>query len=98
MLWGCSTAACSTPDKSQAKTILVPPPPRPRFIHGALPVAPFVAEQLALAPGAQTIVYAVPEPDGRASDRRIEGSINGEGAVSNILSRLPAVLATARTP
>ena len=38
-------------------------------------------------------LFAVPGPDGRGTDLRIEGSIKGAGAVSNIVPRLRALLA-----
>ncbi|HEX2675210.1 MAG TPA: thioredoxin, partial [Polyangiales bacterium] len=38
-------------------------------------------------------LFAVPQPDGRAGDRRIEGSIKGEGAVGNLVPRLRALIA-----
>lgn len=41
-------------------------------------------------------LFAVPGPDGRGSDLRIEGSIKGSGAVSNIVPRLRALLSRAR--
>ncbi len=40
-------------------------------------------------------LFAVPGPDGRGGDLRIEGSIKGSGAVSNIVPRLRALLARA---
>lgn len=39
-------------------------------------------------------LFARPGADGRSSDRRIEGSIKGEGAVLEIAPRLEALLAT----
>ncbi len=38
-------------------------------------------------------LFAMPRPDGRASDRRFEGSIKGDGAVGNIVPRLRSLLA-----
>ncbi len=40
-------------------------------------------------------LFALPGPDGRGGDLRIEGSIKGSGAVSNIVPRLRALLARA---
>ena len=37
-------------------------------------------------------LFALPNPDGTASDRRIEGSIKGEGAVGQIVPRLQQML------
>ncbi|MBI3202470.1 MAG: thioredoxin [Myxococcales bacterium] len=37
-------------------------------------------------------LFAVPTPDGRCSERRMEGSIKGEGAVAEITPRLRALL------
>jgi hypothetical protein len=37
-------------------------------------------------------LFALPQPDGRASGRQIEGSIKGDGAVANISPRLAALL------
>ncbi len=37
-------------------------------------------------------LFAVPASDGRASDRRIEGSIHGPGSPSEIAPRLRAIL------
>lgn len=42
-------------------------------------------------------LFARPEPDGRSSALRIEGSIKGEGAVLQIAPRLEAILATRRS-
>jgi thiol-disulfide isomerase/thioredoxin len=122
---------------------------KPVSVEGALPVAPFVAEQLLAAGDTRVVVYvgatwcepcqrfhqalhsgsldaelrgarfveydydraktaleadgyrsrliplfALPMPDGRASDHTQEGSIKGEGAVQNILPRLQQLLAT----
>ena len=36
--------------------------------------------------------FGVPGPDGRASDRHMEGSIKGDGAVSEIAPRLRALV------
>jgi hypothetical protein len=41
-------------------------------------------------------LFAVPGPDGRGTDLRLEGSIKGAGAVSNIVPRLRALLARAK--
>jgi hypothetical protein len=41
-------------------------------------------------------LFAVPGPDGRGTDLRMEGSIKGAGAVSNIVPRLRALLARAK--
>jgi thiol-disulfide isomerase/thioredoxin len=41
-------------------------------------------------------LFAVPAPDGRGTDVRIEGSIKGSGAVSNIVPRLRSLLARAK--
>ena len=42
-------------------------------------------------------LFAFPNPDGTASERRIEGSIKGPDAVAqNLLPRLKALLAAAR--
>lgn len=56
------------------------------------------AERLAAAGyGSKMIpLFAVPGPDGRGTDVRIEGSIKGAGAVGNIVPRLRALLARAR--
>jgi thiol-disulfide isomerase/thioredoxin len=131
-----------------------PPPPashahdKPVSIHGELPVAPFVAEELLEASDARLVVYvgaswcepcqrfhqalqsgalddalrgvrfveydldlarsaleadgyrsrliplfALPAPDGRATEHKQEGSIKGDGAVQNILPRLQQLLA-----
>ena len=40
-------------------------------------------------------LFEVPGPDGRASGRRIEGSIKGPGAVAEIVPRLRRILAKA---
>jgi thiol-disulfide isomerase/thioredoxin len=37
--------------------------------------------------------FVVPQPDGQASDQRIEGGIKGEGAVAHIMERLGPLLA-----
>lgn len=37
--------------------------------------------------------FVLPQPDGRGSDRRMEGGIKGEGAVANIMERLGPLLA-----
>lgn len=37
-------------------------------------------------------LFAMPGPDGRASDRKFEGSVKGDGAVANIAPRLRALL------
>lgn len=37
--------------------------------------------------------FVVPEPDGRGSDRRMEGGIKGSGAVQHIMGRLGPLLA-----
>jgi hypothetical protein len=52
------------------------------------------AERLAAAGYASRFIplFAVPGADGRASARRIEGSIKGEGAVAEITPRLRALL------
>jgi hypothetical protein len=43
--------------------------------------------------GSQMIpLFAVPGPDGRASDRRIEGSIHGAGSPAEIVPRLRGIL------
>jgi thiol-disulfide isomerase/thioredoxin len=39
-------------------------------------------------------LFVVPRPDGRASERSIEGSIKGPGAISNIVPRLKRLLET----
>lgn len=53
------------------------------------------AERLAAAGYGSRLIplFAVPGPDGRGSDLRIEGSIKGAGAVANIVPRLRALLA-----
>lgn len=53
------------------------------------------AERLAAAGYGSRLIplFAVPGPDGRGTDLRIEGSIKGKGAVSNIVPRLRALLA-----
>src|SRR5690606_3139639 len=38
-------------------------------------------------------LFVVPAEDGRASDRRFEGGVKGEGAVANITPRLRKLLA-----
>jgi hypothetical protein len=38
-------------------------------------------------------LFAMPRPDGRASDRKFEGSVKGDGAVANITPRLRKLLA-----
>lgn len=43
-------------------------------------------------------LFAVPGADGRASALRMEGSIKGEGAVDEILPRLTALVARAKSP
>lgn len=40
-------------------------------------------------------LFAVPGPDGRGTHMRMEGSVKGPGAVSNIVPRLSALLAQA---
>lgn len=40
-------------------------------------------------------LFAVPDASGRCSERRIEGSIKGEGAVAEISPRLKSLLASA---
>lgn len=37
-------------------------------------------------------LFAMPGPDGRASDKKFEGSVKGEGAVANIAPRLRSLL------
>ncbi len=37
-------------------------------------------------------LFAMPGPDGRASDRKFEGSVKGDGAVANIAPRLRSLL------
>ncbi|MBX3189042.1 MAG: thioredoxin family protein [Labilithrix sp.] len=37
-------------------------------------------------------LFAMPGPDGRASDRKFEGSVKGSGAVANIAPRLRSLL------
>lgn len=37
-------------------------------------------------------LFAMPAPDGRASDKKFEGSIKGDGAVANIAPRLRSLL------
>ena len=37
-------------------------------------------------------LFAMPAADGRASDRKFEGSVKGEGAVANIAPRLRSIL------
>jgi len=37
-------------------------------------------------------LFAMPGPDGRASDKKFEGSIKGDGAVANIAPRLRSLL------
>ena len=37
-------------------------------------------------------LFAMPGPDGRASDKKFEGSVKGDGAVANIAPRLRALL------
>lgn len=56
------------------------------------------AERLAASGYSSKMIplFAVPGPDGRGTDLRIEGSIKGSGAVSNIVPRLRALLAQAR--
>ena len=41
-------------------------------------------------------LFAVPGPDGRGSDQKIEGGVKGERAVDHILARLEPLLARAR--
>lgn len=41
-------------------------------------------------------LFAVPGPDGRGTELKVEGSVKGPGAVSNIVPRLSAMLARAR--
>lgn len=44
-------------------------------------------------------LFAIPEPDGRCSDRKLEGSIKGETAVAtNIMPRLTALLKNGQHP
>ena len=38
-------------------------------------------------------LFAMPGPDGRASDKKFEGSVKGDGAVANIAPRLRSLLA-----
>jgi thiol-disulfide isomerase/thioredoxin len=137
------------PFKPPAQATAKQTPDKPRFLPGAMPVAPFVAEQLLAAPGTRIVVYvgaswcepcerfhraleageldadlrgvrfieyehdaanaalesdgyrsrliplfALPQADGRCSQRTLEGSIKGDGAVQNILPRLQALLAS----
>ena len=144
-----AVAACGPAPAHKANTPVSHAGDKPVFIQGAVPVAPFVAEQSLLAGDARVVVYvgaswcepcqrfhralaagtlddalrgvrfveydsdvakaelraagyhsqliplfALPKADGRASDRRQEGSIKGEGAVQNILPRLQALLAS----
>jgi thiol-disulfide isomerase/thioredoxin len=56
-LLACSAAPSRAPSDSTPAPAQAQAGTPPRFIHGALPVAPFVAEQLALAQGAPTVVY-----------------------------------------
>lgn len=37
-------------------------------------------------------LFAIPGPDGRGTDRRIQGGVKGEGAVDNIVPRLRELL------
>jgi hypothetical protein len=37
-------------------------------------------------------LFAMPGPDGRASDKKFEGSVKGDGAVANIAPRLRSLL------
>jgi hypothetical protein len=37
-------------------------------------------------------LFAVPAPDGRSSDRRVEGGIKGDGAVGELAPRLESLL------
>jgi thiol-disulfide isomerase/thioredoxin len=122
-------------------------PRKPSIVHGQVPVAAFVAEQLQHSHGTTTLVYvgaswcepcqrfhraleageldttlpglqfiefdydtakaeldadgysskliplfALPNPDGRASSHSIEGSIKGPAAVDNIVPRLQQLL------
>ncbi len=52
-------------------------------------------ERLAAAGYASKMIplFAVPAEDGRGTDKRIEGSIKGEGAVMNLRTRLEPLLA-----
>lgn len=52
------------------------------------------ADRLAAAGYASKMIplFALPAPDGRGTDARIEGSIKGAGAVSNIVPRLRGLL------
>ena len=142
-------AACDSAPSARPSASASVEQQRPRFIQGELPVAAFVAKQVAGAPvPGKTLVYvgapwcepcqrfhraleageldgqlggvrfieydsdrarealaadgyasrliplfAVPGADGRATTKRIEGSIKGEGAVSNIMPRLADLLA-----
>ena len=52
--------------------------------HEPLSAAGYVGQLIPL--------FAVPGPDGKASDRRMEGSIKGPGAVANITPRLQKLL------
>lgn len=53
------------------------------------------ADRLAAAGYASKMIplFAVPGPDGRGTEARIEGSVKGAGAVANIVPRLSALLA-----
>jgi hypothetical protein len=53
--------------------------------RGRLTAAGYVGEYIPL--------FAMPAPDGRASDRKFEGSVKGDGAVANITPRLRKLLA-----
>ena len=73
-------------------------------IQGALPPLRMLeldldrdGERLAAAGyGSKMIpLFAVPGPDGRGTDVRIEGSVKGAGAIGNIVPRLSALLAQA---
>jgi thiol:disulfide interchange protein len=41
-------------------------------------------------------LFAVPGPDGRGTERRIQGAVKGEGAVANIVPRLKELLSPAQ--
>lgn len=43
-------------------------------------------------------VFAVPNPDGKASGRHIEGSVKGAGAVDDLVPRLKVLLAESGSP
>jgi hypothetical protein len=56
------------------------------------------SERLAVAGYSSRLIplFAVPAPDGRASGKKIEGSVKGNGALSDMAPRLSALIASGK--